>query len=414
MNGWTLSIDFGTSNTSAAHTNPLRGFVEPATLTDNNHSMASSVLVDTSKDVVAGPVALARADSFPTGFIPSPKRLISQPTVWIDGHDVPVQSVIDSVFEEAIRRAMRNHNNQRPRHLVITHPEVWSPTEIAVLKKAAVDAGMPPQAIATVSEPQAAVAYYTQDKALAPGQKIAVFDIGGGTLDVAVLRCGQRGGFDVLSADGDNAIGGRSFDSQLRRWVESKLDEEHPDLLEMLRSSGNSYDNRQLDRRVTEAKELLSETDHTVIHVECEAESHHLELSREEFESIIRPNVERAVRIAASALAHAQVGPGELHALYLTGGSSRIPLIQRELAGIGPVAQLDNPKTVVCQGALIAIQNAINATRPAAPRQAPPPPQQVPSAGPMKTIAPRRSSAPHAGTMPQPGQRVVSPRRRRK
>ncbi|GAB3082836.1 Hsp70 family protein [Corynebacterium aquatimens] len=388
---WALSIDFGTSNTSAAHTNPFKGTVEPATLSDDHHSMASSVLVSNTGAISAGPVALANAEGFPEGFIRSPKRLIGQDTAWLGGGQVAVQSMVSEVFRETIRRASRAHNNLPPRYLVVTHPEVWSPDEIAVLKKAAADAGMPPNAVATLSEPKAAIAHYTQDRALVPGQKIAVFDIGGGTLDIAVLNCRAPGAYDVLAAEGDGSIGGRSFDQLLRRWLERHLDEDEPDVLDALRRHATFDEQRKLEQRITDAKELLSDTDRAVIPVDVDGKSHRVQITRGEFEDLISPSVDRAVGLARAALAQAGLTPHDLHALYLTGGTSRVPLLQEKLKDIGPVAQLDNPKTVVCQGALVSLIAAVEARR---------------AHEPVKTSGPRRAAH------PQP-QRVVSPRRRR-
>ena len=78
-NDWILSIDFGTSNTAAAHTNPTRGGVEAVSLSHDRMTMTSSVYIETPDHVDTGDVALNKAEDNPDGFLASPKRVVPQP-----------------------------------------------------------------------------------------------------------------------------------------------------------------------------------------------------------------------------------------------------------------------------------------------------------------------------------------------
>ncbi|MFF1553074.1 Hsp70 family protein [Rhodococcus erythropolis] len=355
--GWVLAVDFGTSNTAAAHTGIRSGSPETLPLTHQGNLMSSAVFVESPTIIDVGDVALNRAETNPAAFIPSPKRVVGQGMVHVNGYDIPAALPVAAVLRFALDRATGVHRGQPPARLVLTHPEGWAPREIEVLREAAAALGYQIDSVVTVSEPRAAAHFYTRTEHLARGAKIAVFDFGGGTLDVAVLTATTADAFEVIAARGDNSLGGKNLDALVRRWVDVQLQDENPELLHFLRTAAPAHILRTLDDSIRRAKELLSSTESATISV---LDSRHdrretLTLTRAEFESIIAPEIERAVALTHTALVDAGLtGPQGLTALYLTGGSSRIPLVQSRIAALGPIATLDDPKTVVVQGALIA------------------------------------------------------------
>lgn len=355
---WILSIDFGTSNTAAAHTNHSRGNVEAVSLSQNHLTMPSSVYIETPEQIDTGDVALDKAARNPAGFLSAPKRVVPRQTIQINGFDVPLSMPVAAILETVVRKASREHNFQRPSELVLTHPEAWSDAEVKVLLDAAEKLGLNATAIRTVSEPKAAAQYYSQAQPLKPGDKIAVFDFGGGTLDIAVLEAAQDGSFTILNADGDTALGGKSFDTLINKWVLQQLEEENPEHAEYLRDSASLSKRHALEDSIRRAKELLSETSAATVNIPAapgQDEDTPLQLTRSEFEEIIRPTLQRAVALTESTLRRAGVHkPEDLKALYLTGGSARIPLVQEMLGHLGPIATLDDPKLVVAQGAISA------------------------------------------------------------
>ncbi|MFC4605825.1 Hsp70 family protein [Rhodococcus kronopolitis] len=353
---WVLGIDFGTSNTAAAHTGPVSGSVETLQLSHNRTTMSSSVFVESPDRIAVGDVAADRAESNPAAFMPSPKRTVAQGVVNVNGYDLPASAPVAAVLESVMTRALGAHGGAAPAELVLTHPEAWSPREIQVLLDAAAGLGLDASQIRTVSEPRAAAHYYSRAHALAPGTKIAVFDFGGGTLDIAVLEANEAGTFDVVAARGDNGLGGKNFDAFVRRWVDQQLEDRDPDLLHYLRREAPMDVRYALDDSIRRAKELLSEAPSATITVTGgDGRSERFQLTREEFEELISPALEKAVHLTRATLADARVtDPSQLEALYLTGGSSRIPIVHERLAELGPIATLDDPKTVVAQGAIAA------------------------------------------------------------
>ncbi|MFC9980892.1 Hsp70 family protein [Gordonia sp. NPDC127522] len=354
---WSLAIDFGTSNSAAAHSGATSRSIEALSLTHTSNLMPSAVFVDTAGTVLVGGAALNSAAQNPAGFIASPKRLIgAQPAVAANGHTLPIYALVAAVMRTIIGRGVAAHAGTMPDRVVLTHPEAWAPQQIQVLTDAARAAGIPAERITTISEPRAAAGHYSRSHALQHGTRIAVFDFGGGTLDIAVLEVTPTNTFQVIAARGDNGLGGKNFDALLQRWVEDRLADRDPDHAAWLRRTAPIDAIQSLQDSIQQAKELLSETPSATITVPGPSERTTLQITRDEFDELITPAVDAAVHLTQTTLADAGLThPDQLTALYLTGGSSRIPLIQQRLGELGPVATLDDPKTVVAQGALLTV-----------------------------------------------------------
>lgn len=361
---WTLSIDFGTSNTAAAHTNPTRGGVEAVNLEHGRRTMPSSVYIEGPDAVSTGDAALNKAESASGGmFIPSPKRVIPG-AIQVNGYEIPASTPVAAVLKTVVERASREHNDERPTELVLTHPEAWSDNEIKVLLDAASQLGLNATTITTLSEPKAAANYYSTNEPLQPGDKIAVFDFGGGTLDVAVIEAQPDASFNIVAARGDDAIGGRSFDALIRHWLNEQLEDDHPEVLEYLKKEASREELHALEDKIRRAKELLSDEPSASITVPTSGQPIQLQITRTEFEDLVRPKLRTIIETTRNTLIDAGItSPEGLKALYLTGGSSRVPIVQEELKQLGPVTTLDDPKLVVAQGAISAATPVVTGLR---------------------------------------------------
>lgn len=354
-NDWILAIDFGTSNSAAAHSGATSRGIETLPLTHTSNLMLSSVHVAGPQQIAVGEGAVNAALSSPAGFVASPKRLITgAPTVLVAGMTLPVSVPVTAVVRTIVERGKAAHAGQPPSRVVLTHPEAWSGQQIQVLIDAAAAAGIDRARVLTVSEPRAAAAHYSRSHSMQPGARIGVFDFGGGTLDVAVLTVTEEGSFQVVAARGDNGLGGKNLDALIQRWVEERIDERDPRAVEWLRTQAPIDVVQSMQDSVRRAKELLSEAPSATITVATPAGRQTLQITRDEFDELIGPAIDQAIRLTRATLLDGGVAhPDQLTALYLTGGSSRIPLVQQRLAELGPVATLDDPKTVVAQGALV-------------------------------------------------------------
>lgn len=350
--GWSLAIDFGTSNTAAAVTGP-DGRPVAMPLGHSGTLMPSAVFRTPTGEIEVGDAALAAAAAAPQNLLPSPKRAIDHDRVPLGGGDVPVDELVGAVLGRAISEAFRRHDGVPPREVVLTHPEAWTPATIERLVRSADRAGVPRDRIRLVSEPRAAAHFHAGGTAADPGSRVAVFDFGGGTLDVAVLEAGADGDFRVVSATGDNSLGGRNVDVAIRRWLDAWLADEYPGVSDRLRESAPPRVRLRLDESIRSAKEVLSQAPSADIAVETPEGVLSVRLDRATFEQIVTPEIDRAVRLTRTALERAGGDPAAT-TVYLTGGSSRIPLVRAGLEKVARVATLDDPKTVVARGALLA------------------------------------------------------------
>lgn len=344
--------------------------------------------------------ALNRAEANPAGFLPSPKRVIGHGMLSLNGYDLDPALPVAAILSAVLTRSVAAHDGQ-PRPPPGPHP----PGRLVP----AGDPG-PPVGRGTSrlhrrprhDSVRAARgrALYTRTDTITAGDTIAVFDFGGGSLDIAFLTATDTGGFTVIAARGDNGLGGKNLDAIIRRWVGQELRGSNPELLDYLRREAPVNVLRALEDSIRRAKELLSEAPSATITVTAPGQQETLSLTRDEFDDLIAAEIDRAASLTRP-LAAAGTG-SDLKALYLTGGSSRIPLVHQRLAALGPIATLDDPKTVVARGALIATQT--QAPAPATPPATPPPAAPVPASswsGPQQP-APQRFPADVHADQPVP------------
>lgn len=357
--GWWLAVDFGTSNTAAAHVDAETGVARTVSLTPAGTAMPSHAYVESPVRIDAGEAAAARAVDDPTGFVATPKRVLTAgaETFHVRAHDVPARAVVAAVLEAAVAAAAARRG-RGPTGLVLSYPETWSHPQIAVLADAAAQIGYPGDTVRLVTEPAAAAAWFAHSAAPPPGSTVAVCDIGGGAIEVTVLTMGHAGAFEVVTSCGDGALGGRNLDSAVRRWVHGELTRRNPRAMDRLRDGGLSpADRRALAESIRAAKEQLSTQFSTALEVRVGGHSERLTLSRAQFEKLIEPELARITELARTALhsAHdgADPGPGT-PPIYLIGGPSRIPAVRRELEALATVIVPDDPQAVVARGALLA------------------------------------------------------------
>ena len=249
------------------------------------------------------------------------------------------------ILKELKKRAERHFGRPISR-AVITVPAYFNDTQRQATKDAGKIAGL--DVLRIVNEPTAAALAYGLDRK--SKQTVAVYDLGGGTFDISILKLSD-GVFRVLSTGGDTHLGGDDFDSRLMEYFSARF-EEH-----LGRKPDNSPRTIQVLRREAERVKIeLSNKDRAAYRVEIpEFDPLIGEITRGEFETLIRPVAERAAAPCRQALADAKLTPDQLDAVVLVGGSTRMPLIRqlvRELFGQEPYTDL-NPDEVVALGAAV-------------------------------------------------------------
>jgi len=232
---------------------------------------------------------------------------------------------------------------------VITVPAYFNDAQRQATKDAGRIAGL--EVLRLVNEPTAAALAYGLDKR--NDGVVAVYDFGGGTFDISILRLNQ-GIFEVLSTNGDTHLGGDDIDNKLLRIaledVENEWDED-------VSNSGEAV--QTLRRAVIDAKEKLSFFPEATIEFTWRGKLYQRLISRELFEGLIKDIVERTLQPCRSAMLDAGLKPEQIDEVVLVGGSTRIPLVRQAVETLfkaKPHTEL-NPDEVVALGA--AVQAAI-------------------------------------------------------
>lgn len=349
-----LSIDYGTTNTVVGLA--VDGQAPRTVEFDGATSLPSAVFVAADGVVSVGRDAVRQARLDPARYEANPKRRIDDGDVLLGDRVVPVVELIAAVLRQVHTEVRRQLGPQPVDEVRLTHPAGWGPTRQNVLVSAARSAGLG-EHLVLVPEPVAAAAQYTRlaGRELSPGGAVAVYDLGGGTLDVAVVGRTQDD-FQVLAEDGLSDLGGLDFDQAVLDQVGRTTSNSDPARWQQLLRPVDLPARRAaraLADDVRAAKETLSRHSQTEIALSDPFPDAHL--TRIEFEGLIRPQVVRSIEVLDTALRRSGVPADRLTGIFLVGGSSRIPLvatlIQQHL-GVTPVA-LDQPETAVALGALL-------------------------------------------------------------
>ena len=340
-----LGIDLGT-------TNSLVGVVDsgfPILLADKQGQRLTPSAVNYAADgsLIVGAAALRKRALEPKRTVTSVKRLIGrrggegdwQPPYSLRELGVSPIEVSAEILKR-LKAIAERALEQSVSRAVITVPAYFNDAQRNATKQAGELAGLTVERI--VSEPTAAALAYGLDK-LGERQKIAVYDLGGGTFDISVLEM-REGVFQVLSTAGDTQLGGDDIDRAIVDWLAEG-------------ASGNSALESQATPAAEAAKKRLSNEESTRIELPFfdGTNSLSVELTRAEFEKLIRPLVERTRAHCLRALSDAGVKAEELDAVILVGGSTRIPLVRRYVAEIfGREPDISqNPDEAVALGAVI-------------------------------------------------------------
>ena len=244
---------------------------------------------------------------------------------------------------------------------VITVPAYFNDAQRTATRDAGRIAGL--EVLRIINEPTAASLAYGLDKK--NRGTIAVYDLGGGTFDISILRV-EDGVFQVLATHGDTHLGGDDIDHLLMRLVLDEI-EGAPGVSRGARS-GPAELIQAIRKAVIQAKLDLSEADTTEIRIESMPgvpAGYRRALSRDDFDRLIRPLVERTLDPVRQALADAGLEPGDVDEVVLVGGSTRVPLVRRmvgELFGRRPHSDL-NPDEVVAIGAAVQADILVSGRR---------------------------------------------------
>lgn len=345
---YALGIDLGTTYTAAATWRDDR--VEIASLGSRAAVIPSVVLLRDDETFLTGETASRRALTEPGRVAREFKRRLGDPTpLLLGGVPYAAEGLMARLLRWVVDEVAAREGGE-PESICVSHPANWGPYKLDLLQQAVRRANLD-QPVSYTSEPAAAATFYAQGRPVPTGSVVAVYDLGGGTFDAAVLRKTETG-FELLGQpEGIERLGGIDFDAAVFSHVSQaigdkleELDDGDPAALAAV---------ARLREECVEAKEALSTDTDVTIPVLLPNLNTEVRLTRSEFEAMVRPVLHESIEALRRALRSAQVDPEELHAVLLVGGSSRIPLVSQLVgAELGrPVAVDAHPKHAIALGA---------------------------------------------------------------
>ncbi|RJU01685.1 Hsp70 family protein [Arthrobacter frigidicola] len=353
---YVLGVDIGTSFTAAAITR-LGGdsVATPSALGLGLRGGAVPTVVFLGEDgqMLVGEAAERRGLECPERMVREFKRRIGDPVPFVvGGVSVAAEDLFATMARWVVDRA-GEREGEPPVAVTVSHPAGWGDHRTGLVRGALAGVGLAD--VMLLSEPEAAALHYASQERIEPGSTIAVYDLGGGTFDAAVLRKNDSDTFTVLGRPGGmERLGGADFDQAVFAHVAAGAGSAFADL--DVSDTGVLSALARVRRECTEAKEALSADSEATIPVLLPGAHTSVRLVRSEFESMIEDPVRSTVEVLAGVLEAAGVEAADLDAILLIGGSSRIPLVAELLSEEleRPIAIDADPKASIALGAAFA------------------------------------------------------------
>src|SRR2546423_8779608 len=357
-----VGIDLGTTNSLVAYVDEKTGL--PRVIPDQEgRVLLPSVVSFTTEGVVVGEAAKRLLVRRPATTVYSVKRLmgrgyedVKEELCYLPFKVAPCDGIVkiqigdrevtppevSAIVLRSLKERAEAHFREPIEKAVITVPAYFNDSQRQATKDAGRIAGL--DVVRIVNEPTAASLAYGLHR-LKEGV-IAVYDLGGGTFDISILRV-KDGVFEVLATNGNTHLGGDDFDRVIVRWLLDDIRARHGADL-----SGDPEAMQELRLAAEAAKIRLSADERTVLTIPFDAYTYSREITRGDLERLIEGFVDSTLRPCRMALADAGLSPADIDEVVLVGGSTRVPLVRRrvqELFGKTPHSQI-NPDEVVALG----------------------------------------------------------------
>jgi len=325
-----IGIDLGTSNSAASVMEAGKAIIIPSAegTTLGGKAFPSYVAFTKDGQLLVGEPARRQAVSNPEGTIAAFKRKMGTDYKYnVRGKDFTPQQLSAFILQK-VKRDAEAYLSDKVEKAVITVPAYFNDNQRQATKDAGQIAGL--DVVRIINEPTAACLAYGIDKKNLE-EKIMVFDLGGGTLDVTIMEFGS-GVFQVLSTSGDTQLGGTDMDNALIDFIAEEFRKQHGIDLRK-----DKMAMQRLKEAAEKAKIELSnvlETDINLPFITADAAGpKHLtiSLSRSRLESLIAPIIDRCKNPVEHALSDAKLTPPQITKIILVGGPTRMPIVQKFL-----------------------------------------------------------------------------------
>jgi len=360
-----VGIDLGTTNSLVAYVDDKTG--QPRVISDRDgQRLLPSIVSFAGEGVLVGAAARRQLVRRPQSTVYSIKRLMGRGYEDVKGElryfpfkVLPSEGIVkiqigsrevtppevSAIVLRSLKERAEAHFGEPIEKAVVTVPAYFNDSQRQATKDAGRIAGL--DVVRILNEPTAAALAYGLQR-LHEGV-VAVYDLGGGTFDISILRV-KDGVFEVLATNGNTHLGGDDFDQAIVRWLLDDVRGGHgadlspdPEAMQELRLAAEA------------AKIRLSKDERTPLTIPFDAFTYSREITRGDLEGLIEQLVDSTLLPCRMALADAGLAPADIDEVVLVGGSTRVPLVRRrvhELFGTTPHSQL-NPDEVVALGAAV-------------------------------------------------------------
>lgn len=353
-----IGIDLGTSNSAAAVMEGGRPTIIPSAEGTSLGGKAFPSYVAFTKDgqLLVGEPARRQAITNPEGTIAAIKRKMGTDyKVRVFGKEYTPQQISAFILQK-IKRDAEAYLGEEVKKAVITVPAYFNDNQRQATKDAGEIAGL--EVVRIINEPTAAALAYGIDKS-GKSQKIMVFDLGGGTLDVTIMEFSE-GVFEVLSTSGDTQLGGTDMDEALIRYVVENFKKDTG--IDLTQDKMAMWRVREACEKAKIELSTTMSTDINLPFITADASGpKHLAMTitRAKLEELVTPIVERCKGPMITAMDDAHLKPEDIDSVILVGGPTRMPIVQRLVERVvGKKIQRGiDPMECVAMGA--AIQGAV-------------------------------------------------------
>jgi Fe-S protein assembly chaperone HscA len=367
-----IGIDLGTTNSLVAYVDDKTGL--PRVIPDaQGRALLPSIVAFTPDGVLVGEAARRQLARRPESTVYSVKRFmgrgyedVKDELRYFPFHVVPAEGIlkirvggrevtppeVSAIVLRSLKERAEAHFGEPVEKAVVTVPAYFNDSQRQATKDAGRIAGL--DVVRIVNEPTAASLAYGLQR-LQEGV-VAVYDLGGGTFDVSILKT-KDGVFEVLATNGDTHLGGDDFDRVIMLWLLEEIQAcHHGDLARAGIDLARDNEAMQELRLAAEAAKIrLSSEERTTLTLPLADFTFRRDITRADIERLIQPLVARTLGPCRLALADAGLTPADISEVVLVGGSTRVPLVRRrvqELFGKTPHSQI-NPDEVVALGAAV-------------------------------------------------------------
>ncbi|MDP9310399.1 MAG: Hsp70 family protein [Chloroflexota bacterium] len=347
-----VGIDLGTTYSAVAIMND-HGQAEIVPNAESDRLTPSAVFFD-DDTIVVGQIAKDAAATNPDQVVMFVKRQMGSQH-WYFSYDQQRHSPSDvsAMIINKLKKDAEQALGRELTHAVITVPAYFDDDRRRATISAASIAGF--KGCDLLNEPTAAAIAFgvtNTDRQ----ETVAVYDLGGGTFDVTIMRVEGKN-IQILSCDGDHQLGGKDFDDAIMKYAVERFTQEHS-----FDPTIDPYVAADLRAQAEKVKRELSKRSKTLLVLRAQGKTSQIEVRREQFESMIKSKLDITLTVVRSALAAAQLTPGHIDRVLLIGGSTRVPAVRTTLAqffGKEPDASVNPDEAVALGAAIMAAKKAV-------------------------------------------------------